>query len=454
MAPDAAKQYPRNFKAMTFYQSLMQIGWVFKTESVVVSRFVTTLTSHPLLISAVPILSRLPQALAQFGFLGAADRAPRKKPLLLASTAVFTGAWGAVAAALFFGAALSDAALLLLFFLLYGLSWTGFGVERAVNRLMTSKLIPVRRRGRVFAIGNSVGRFSSLATAGLIAYLMGGGGSFRLRFSALFGCASLFFLLALAAQCLFREPPGAAPAERLHLRSIVRGGARILRRHRDFRLLFGAAVIHGMSIHLFAFYAAYAKAWSPDPAFQNALGRTLGHSLAAQHVVVGILSLALGWLVDWKGNRVVLRGLCAAMASIPLAAALIGRFLPSNDLRLLALPTLYGMIGCMPVMTRVMANYVLEIAPPERLTLYVGVFGAAPAATLPFPALFGLAAAALRPVWGETAAYELLFAACGALFLLSVRFSWKMSEPRNPLAQTGADGVSSESPGRLNEDGR
>ncbi len=431
MLPEAEKHYPRNFAAMTLYQSLMQIGWVFKTESVVVSRFVTSLASHPLLISALPILSRLPQSLAQFWFLDAVDRAPRKTPLLIAATAVFTAAWGLIAAALLFGNNLSDGALLALFFLLYAVSWTGFGVERVVNRVMMAKLIPVQRRGRVFAIGNSVGRFSSLASAGLIAALMSRAGSFRADFSLLFGCAFLFFLLSLTGQTFFKEPPGAQPLERLTLQQIVKSGARILKEDADFRRLFGAAVIHAMSIHLFMFYTAYAKTWSPDPAFQAALGRTLGHSLAAQHLVVGLLSLLLGWLVDWKGNRVVLRGLCAAMTSIPIAAVLIGGAFPSNGTRLLLLPALYGMIGCLPVMARVMANYILEIAPPERQTLYVGLFGLAPAATLLFPVIVGAAAMGLQTLTDEKSAYEIVFAACGALFFLSVYFSWRISEPRH-----------------------
>lgn len=181
------------------------------------------------------------------------------------------------------------------------------------------------------------------------------------------------------------------------------------------------------------FYTAYAKTWSPDPAFQAELGRTLGHSLAAQHLVVGLLSLILGWLVDWKGNRVVLRGLCAAMTGVPIAAVLIGGALPSNDTRLLFLPALYGLIGCMPVMSRVMANYILEIAPPERQTLYVGMLGLAPAATLPFPVIVGSAAMGLQTLTDEKSAYEIAFAACGALFFLSVYFSWRISEPRHRM---------------------
>ena len=90
LSPDAAAQYPRNFRAMALYTSFMQMGWIFKTESTVVPMFVTFLTTNPMLISIVPILSRLPQFLSQFLFLGVVERARQRKRVLIAATTVFT----------------------------------------------------------------------------------------------------------------------------------------------------------------------------------------------------------------------------------------------------------------------------------------------------------------------------------------------------------------------------
>jgi hypothetical protein len=431
LSPEAAEQYPRNFRAMALYTSFMQMGWIFKTESTVIPMFVTFLTTNPMLISIVPILSRLPQFLSQFLFLGVVERARQRKRVLIAATSVFTLAWGGIALTLWFGGALPPVGLLTAFLVLYAVGWTAMGVERVANRVLQYTLIPTRRRGRVFGIGGSVGRFSALISGAIIADFMGRATDFRLNFALLFTCAFVFFVVTVLCQLSFKEPARpAVPPDHMGLRQIATDGWRLLRSDVDFRRIFMIGSFQSFSVNLFAFYVPYARTWSASPDFPQHLGRALGKGLTIQHLVVGVLSLALGLVVDWKGNRVVLRGLCFLLANIPLAMILIGRYVPI-DARLTALLAVYAMIGCLPVMARVTGNYVLEIGPPETRTLYVGIFGSGQIVTLAFPVLLGVAVSVLKRSLGAKQAYEVVFLCCSALFYTSVYLASRLREPRD-----------------------
>lgn len=431
LTPEAAANYPRNFRAMALYTSFMQMGWIFKTESTVVPMFVTYLTTNPMLISMVPILSRLPQFLAQFFFLGVVDRARRRKRVLILATAIFTLAWGGIAAALRFGGSLSPGALLVVFLTLYAIGWTAMGVERVSNRVMQATLIPTKRRGRVFGVGGSVGRFSALISGAVIADYMSRATDFRVNFSLLFGIAFAFFVVTVICQLTFREPEHRpATSDRMGLGQIARDGWRLMHEDADFRRIFLIGCFLSFSTNLFAFYVPYARTWSTAPDFTQQLGHALGQALTVQHLTVGVLSLALGLLVDWKGNRVVLRGLCLVLANIPLLIIVIGRYV-QPDAQLTALLGVYAMIGCLPVMARVTGNYVLEIGPADTRTLYVGIFGSAQIVTLVFPVFLGLAVTGLTRLVGAKLAYETVFLSCSALFYISVFLASRLREPRD-----------------------
>ncbi|MBT3267654.1 MFS transporter [Candidatus Poribacteria bacterium] len=431
LTPEAAAHYPRNFRAMALYTSFMQMGWIFKTESTVIPMFVTYLTTNPMLISVVPVLSRLPQFLSQFLFLGVVERARQRKRVLIAATTLFTFAWGGIAAALWFGGGLSPGVMLALFLTLYAVGWTAMGVERVSNRVMQGSLIPTRRRGRVFGIGGSIGRFSALISGAVIADFMSRDTDFRLNFALLFGMAFAFFVVTVLCQLTFREPPQ-PPAVSGHMRlgQVARDGWRLLHEDVDFRRIFLIGCFQSFSVNLFAFYVPYARTWSTAPDHLQRLGFALGQGLTIQHVVVGVLSLGLGLLVDWKGNRVVLRGLCLLLANIPLLIILIGRYVPA-DARLTALLGVYAMIGCLPVMARVTGNYVLEIGPADTRTLYVGIFGSGQIVTLAFPLLLGVVVSGLTRMLGAKLAYEAVFLSCSALFYTSVFLASRLREPRH-----------------------
>lgn len=416
----------------------MRMGWIYKTESTVIPGFVTSLTSHPLLISLTPTISRVSQFLPQFLFLGVLERAPRKKPILLQVTTLFALSWGVLSATLWFGRELPRALLLTIFFLSYSVSWVCTGVSAVLDRVMLGRLIPTRRRGRVFAVAGPLGSYSVVLSGPLIAYLLSQGGDFPRNYGTVFGIGFVTFLAAIASASLIREPPEKRePSKYERLTRIAQHGWELLRQDASFRRIFGIACIQSLSAYLFSYYVAYARTWSPEASFQNALNGMLGWGLSVQNLVIGTLSLFTGLLVDWKGNRMVLRALCSILTFVPLVATLIGRFVPLRH-RLGLFLFVYAMIGCLAVLQRVMGNYVLEITTPERQTLYVGIFGSGQMITLIFPFLVGGVITILREGWGAQVAYEGTFLGCVVVLSGSVLLAWHLVEPRRVASDSNA----------------
>ncbi|GIX07848.1 MAG: hypothetical protein KatS3mg115_2251 [Candidatus Poribacteria bacterium] len=314
----AARAFKHNFRIMALYQIFMRMGWIYKTESTVIPGFVTALTSNPLWISITPIISRLAQFLPPFLFLDPVQRAERQKPLLLIVLGGFAAAWGVLALLLWSGLRRPEL-LLTLFFLLYGIGWLCVGVERLLMRVLTGRLIPIRRRGRLFAVAGPFGSFSVLLSGPVIAHILGQQEAFPQNFAIVFGLAFFFFGITWLCALLLREPPyPPETAERRSLKKLASDGCRLLREDSNFRRIFAVEAIRSLAIYLFSYYVAYARTWSADPTFHAEFGRVLGWGLTLQNLVIGSLSLVLGLLVDWKGNRVVLRTLCTISALVPL----------------------------------------------------------------------------------------------------------------------------------------
>lgn len=435
---EVAAVYRRNFAANVLYSVFLRIGWIYKTESTVIPGFVTSLTSHPLLISLTPMISRVSQFLPQFLFLGVVERAPRKKPMFLGVTTLFALSWGVLSATLWLGRELPKALLLTIFFLSYSVGWVCTGISAVLDRVMLGRLIPTRRRGRVFAVAGPLGSYSVVLSGPLIAYLLSHGGDFPRNYGMVFGIGSVMFLLAVASATLIREPPEKRePSQQEGLTHIARQGWKLFRQDPTFRCIFGIACIQSLSAYLFSYYVAYARTWSPEESFQNALNGMLGWGLSVQNLVIGTLSLLMGLLVDWKGNRIALRALCSILTFVPLVATLIGRFVPLSH-RLGFFLFVYAMIGCLAVLQRVMGNYVLEITPPEKQALYVGLFGSGQMITLIFPFLVGVIVTALREGWGAQVAYEGTFLGCTVVLSGSILLAWRLVEPRHVTSESNA----------------
>ncbi|MDA1191012.1 MAG: MFS transporter [Candidatus Poribacteria bacterium] len=431
LTPEVAKAYPRNFLAMTLYSIFMRVGWIFKTESSIIPGFVTALTGNPVLIGMFPLMSRAMRFIPQFFFLGMIEHAPRKKPIVIMATMGLTVAWLAMAAFTFFGRGLSPMWLLGAFFVCYTAGWVFTGIEQITNRVLLGQLIPVRRRGRIIAIGGPIGSFSVLLSGPLVAYLLSREGAFPLNYALIFGLAGTFFAVTVFAQTLFKEPvAGTGSKEPLGLGDIFRSGKELFQRDENFRRIFLIAAVQSVSMYLFTFYVAYARTWSEEPEFGRSLGAMLGWGLTIQNVVIGALSLVMGLIVDWKGNRVVLRQMTAVVSAVPLVMVALGRFVPLES-RVYSLLLIYALIGQMPVLQRIMSNYVLEIAPSDRQALYVGVWSGGQTITLVAPLLIGAGANLFQAWTTPKGAYEIVFVICSAFLYISFFLTWKLQEPRH-----------------------
>ena len=73
------------------------MGWVFKTESVIVPAFLDTLSKSDVLRGLLPVSFRLVQSLAQFFLAQRVSQSPFKQPLFTTSVFGMTLSWLVIA---------------------------------------------------------------------------------------------------------------------------------------------------------------------------------------------------------------------------------------------------------------------------------------------------------------------------------------------------------------------
>jgi len=231
--------------------------------------------------------------------------------------------------------------------------------------------IPPAPRARLIGIAQLFSGVAGIGCGMMVGRILGSGGiPFPKSYALLFACASLAFLLGLAAILSFREHAGHSASAPAPVGAFLRVLVELLRRDRQFALVVGVRLLVGSSGLATPFYILYAL---------EGLGladESIGFFTAAQ-VTGGIASsLLMARLNSRGGPRAVIR-LCAALAlASPLVALLVVAArsgAPAAALQwvfaavFVALGALAngGMAGFM--------SYLLEFAPPEHRTVYVGL---------------------------------------------------------------------------------
>jgi MFS family permease len=286
---------------------------------------------------------------------------------------------------------------------------------------LVAKTIPPDRRGRMFGTAQVAGGLGGMAVGALVAVVLKSPAlAFPLNYALLFAVSSAVFLLNLVPFFLVKEPvraPGeAAPpgfAPRLFLRSL----ADIVRRDRNFARLIGSRLLLGIAMSVFPFYILFMdKAMSVDPA-------RLGLFTSAQVFGGFVGGLAIGWLADHAGTRMVIRlsgaigGIVPALALLMLAV----RGLPAAGLvyPAVVLFVLMGAVGS--INTIGFMNYLMEIAPLEQRPSYLGLFNTLAGALLVIPPLMGWLL--------SIASFGLIFALAMAACILCILLSLSLKKP-------------------------
>lgn len=363
------REIRRSFRLGVLNGALFEFAERLIDPPLVLTWFVSQLTSSNLLIGMVSPLGDAGWFLPQVFISGLVQRMPRKMLSYTISAVIRILSWLSLAVAVWL---VDDPFfLLIVFFFFYSLARLAAGLGGLGFFDVVAKTIPAHRRGSFFAwrmlTGGLLGLGAGMVTRAVLN-----------RFPFPKGHATLFFLYiavaapAMLAFALIREPAGTATPHVAGLRQQLRRSGSLLRSDPVFRRYMGVRTALTLAGIALPFYGVYAKSVLGAP--EGMVGIYVAVRVAAGLVA----NLPWGRVSDRKGNRLVTlwlalgNGLTSLMA---LALVIWVKVSPQQGpwLPYLAIP-IYLLNGALwPAGALVGNNFLLELAPEAERLFYLGL---------------------------------------------------------------------------------
>ena len=417
--PLVERHASRNLLVLALHQVAVRVGWIFKTESVIIPFFLDTVTPNPalrgVLRGCLPVINRIGQSVPPLYFADYLRRRSRKKwPLLLTSLLmalpflVLSVVWqarGGEAATWLPGLFLG---LYAVFFVVVGLNILSFGT-------LQGKLIRPNRRGRLLGLSGIAGSLCSVLS--VLVLMRAWLAEPDHGFAKIFGVTGVGFSLAALLTLFLVEPRDDAVPVASGPRQPFRDAWRTIQRDRQFRRLVFAAMLFMCAMLLFPHYQALGR---------QRLSRDAGDLMwwvIVQNVGVGLFSLGFGRLADRCGYRLVVRVQMFGVALVPLVALLLASDWMAWEWRPYWLA--FFLLGLTPVTVRSFDNFALELAASEDHATYLStlrLFMAVP---------FLLSPAVGLLVELEAVGFTPVFLAISGLVAAGGLLTFRLGEPRH-----------------------
>ena len=425
---------------------LVNLGNAFVDPFTVLPVFITTFGGSSILVGFVSAAFFAGWFLPQVFVANIAQSRKRVLPIYSAAAAFrFVGFAGAGASVFLIDPAHRS---LILLCVCAGLSMNALaaGVAAVPFLEITSKTVPVNKRGAFFAGRRVVGGILGIVAGLVIAAVLGGspgdmwaqtwvyravtrgveaigwtGQPFPHNYGILIIVGAVISTGGVMAYLFVDEPEAKHVARPKPLHEYLREGFRLLKRMPNYRTFLWMRAGYQLSAMAFPFYATYAYTKLGFP--QASVGVFVSIWVGA-----GVLSNAVwGRLLDRKGNRVVF----VATAAMSVAAPVLMLVLSSRvgvvltpGAGIFALVASTFLLNGFVRSGRFIANqtYLLESAPADRRPLYVGFMN-----SLSFPFM-------LSPILGglvvATVGYRALFAVGAVAAIGNLVASSRLVEPR------------------------
>lgn len=409
-----------NFRALVVYQVIVRIGWIFKTESIVMPAFVDFLGASGVIRGCLPMLNRLGQSVPPLLYAHHLTKQRSKKraltattlgiavPFALLSLLWWSGIWRSADGSI-------HGWMVWVFLAIYAGFMVALGCNQLALQTVQGKLVAANRRGLLFTTATVLGAPLAIAAVMLTmpAWLAREDGGFGSIFAA---SAIMFVFAAVAAGVLLKESPDLLDNVSQSFRQQLAESWHVLRDDSHCRRLATVAALFGTVLMLFPHYQAMGR---------ERLG--LGHGnllvwVAVQNVATAFCSLLAGPLADRFGNRAALHVACFGSVLAPLWATglvLLPPTIGGNLFWVVFLP-----LGFTPVVIRLLMNYALEIAPKAKHARYVSVVGLSLAAPV---VIFSVVVGQLVTWLG----FELVFLGGAALIFFASLLTFRLVEPRH-----------------------
>lgn len=415
---NAAPTMRRNLAIVAFYDVVIRIGWIFKTESVIIPAFLDRVAGAGWLRGCLPVVNRFGQSVPPALFAGRLERMPRKRNALALWTFAMALAFLSLAAAWWLFGSPPPPWMAALFLINYAVFSIVYGLNQLAYGTVFGKLIGVAQRGRLMAVTVPTGSVMSIAFA---VWLLGDwlerpdGG-----FVQIFGFTGVCFLIGAVAVLLLREHP-TATHERL-VRPTARpwtAAWRVLRGDANFRRFAWVTALVSTSSILFPHYQALAR-----ERFGLSVGKQMVHVMiwvVVQNAAMGLFGLLCGWLVHRWGERLAVRVTVFSSVAAPLTACGLMYFPP--DLARDWFWIVFVPMGMNPLLLKALTGYTLEIAPVHDHPRYLSTTSLCQAGPFVCSPLVGW--------FVDAVGFEAVFAGGAALIFLAGLLTLRLVEPRH-----------------------
>ncbi len=413
--PDIAAAEKRNIFSLSMHFVCLRLGWIFKTETVIMPAFLDTIAGAGWLRGCLPVLNRIGSSLPPLLYAARLRNAPRKKWALMAASflmalpfVVLSVTWLSV------DQSQRPGWLPALFLTCYTICFVGTGLNRLAFVTVQGKLIRDNRRGRLMLISGLLGSLVAVSCSAIL--LPRWLGLPDHGFGWIFLVTAGGFVAAGLSAGFIAEPADAAGDEQPRPRQVFDAAWRLFWENRAFRRI---AVVGMLFISVQLAFPHYQKLGRMhlDDADE---GLHLMYWVAAQNIGFGLFSIVFGRIADSHGNRLAIRIEVFLLAGVPLLALLFASTLIPEGGRLFWIP--FSFLGLTPLTYRTINNYVLELAPPAEHPRYISTLNLAMA--VPFVA---------SPVVGlliDRIGFPPVFVGVSIVVALGGLMTIGMSEPR------------------------
>jgi len=312
-----------NVVALGADYALFMTALAFVSPSTILPAFAAWLGAPNVVIGAIPAVMTLGWVLPCLFAAPYTEGLSRKLPFLIRWTIWERVPFVVLAASAYWLAERSAGAVLAILLTML-LVVTGIGgLLMPAWMDLIGRVVPVTRRGRFFAVSGVVASVAGLGAGAITADLLA---AYRpaVAYALCFVCATVCLVVSFVALVLVREPVAVTatrPSEPLGV--FLRRIPALLREDRNLAWYLVARSLSALGAAGVAFYTVYAlQAWRlPAAAAGMFTGLLLSGTIAG--------TLALGWVADHMGHRLVLlAGVIAGVGAnvIALAATSPGAF--------------------------------------------------------------------------------------------------------------------------------
>ena len=405
-----------NFVRLALYQITLRIGWIFKTESVIMPAFLDIIGGSGWLRGCLPMLNRFGQSIPPLLVSQQISNLPQKK-FALAATTFCMGASFLALSQIWYWTQGKFYAMPLVFLVIYAFFFISTGITQLLVNTLIGKLVASTVRGRLAAAGSIVGGTIAVLCAWFLLrkWLGAETGLFELVFGFT-GCA--FMIASIISLTLVEGKDTEVNAVEKSF-PLLKSALATVKHDRNFRRLMIVASMFGMCVVLTPHYQTLARV-RLEVSF-----RSLIPWVIAQHIGASLITVPMGWLADKFGNRIVLKILMVSLCATPILGLV---FSWSGEFGRTMYPLVFFLLGLTPIAVRFLTNYTLEVTDRAKHPLYLSTLGL-------FISMPVIATSLIFGALIDIAGFETVFCIVLGFLFVGLTMTFRLEEPRHQSSE-------------------